>query len=281
MQKNTKQRLENIINYIIKFIESMNKDLVMVYAAQASYFVILSAIPFLCLLISIASFLIPADVYTTFKGYAMPEEIRGVVEAVIEQLLATQKVSLLSISAVFALWTASRGSDAMRAGLENVYEVPPSKKYIKQQIMSIINTFVLLVVIIGNVILVLFGEVIAEVLHLTAVVNAIGGYGEIILFVIMCLVFAIVYTSTAKHSKNEKLRSSIKNHLPGAVVATLGWMIFSYCYALYIRYFPSASAIYGSLTAVCLIMLWLYVCMIIMLLGAEVNKLVILGKFKE
>lgn len=280
MQSNNK-RFEKIINKIKSLIQSTYEDLVPVYAAQASYFVIMSAIPFLCLLISVASFLIPADIYIVFEGYNMPQEIKGVVREVIAQLLATQNVSLLSVSAIVALWTASRGSDAVRAGLENVYEVPPSKKIFKQQALSIVNTFILLMVIIGNVILVLFGDVITNALHLTEIIDKIMNLGPIILFGVMSLIFAIIYTSTAKHSKNMHIRSNIKNHVPGAVFATLGWMLFSYFYSLYIKYFPRASAIYGSLTAVCLIMLWLYVCMMILLLGAEVNKIIIRDKAEK
>lgn len=273
--------MQKFLDNIKKLVENTNKDLVMVYSAQASYFVIISAIPFLCLLISIASFFLPEDIYTYFDNYALPQEIKGFVQEIIAQLLATQKVSLLSVSAVTALWTASRGSDAMRAGLECVYEVPPSKKFFKQQALSLVNTVILIIIIIVNIILVLFGQAIANALHLTKIVDLIMNFSIIILFIIMCLVFAVVYASTAKHSKNEHFRSHIKNHVPGAVFATLGWMLFSFFYSLYIKYFPSASAIYGSLTAVCLIMLWLYVCMIILMLGAEVNKIIIQNKVKE
>lgn len=276
-----KEWSKNVIEYVKEFVTATNNDLVMVYAAQASYFVIISSVPFLCLLISIASFFIPADVYTFFQSDAIPQEIQGVIHEIIEQLRATQKVSLLSISAVFALWTASRGSDAVRAGLERVYEVPVSKKILKQQALSIVNTFILLLMIIGNVILVLFGGAIINALHLTKIVDIIRNCSILILFFVMCLLFDVIYASTAKHSKSELIRSNVVNHLPGAIFATVGWMLFSYFYALYIRFFPSASAIYGSLTAVCLIMLWLYVCMIILLLGAEVNKLVVSHRAKN
>lgn len=272
-QKNIHTYFMNLKNYMTKLIETSFEDKVTVYAAQAAYFVITSTIPFLCLLISIVSFFIPADIYTVFEGYNIPSEIKNLIQIVIEQLFATQKVSLLSVSAIIALWTASRGSDAVRAGLENVYEVPPSKKIIKQQALSLVNTFILLIIIIGSVILVLFGELITNALHITKVVDTIMNFGIVIFFALMCLVFAVIYASTAKHSKNDKIRSKTMNHLPGAVFATGGWMLFSYFYSLYIKYFPSASAIYGSLTAVCLIMLWLYICMMILLLGAEVNKL--------
>lgn len=260
---------------IKKLIQFSIEDKVTVYGAQACYFVIVSAIPFLCLLISAASFLIPADIYSIFDNYTLPVEIEDVIREVIAQLLATQKVSLLSISALVALWTASRGSDALRAGLESVYDVPRSKKILKQQILSFINTIILIVIILANVFVLLFGGAITDALHLTEAVNLIMHLSPIILFVIMCFIFDIIYMSTAKHSKNERIRSGIKSHMPGAIFATLGWMLFSYGYALYIQYFPSASAIYGSLTAVCLIMLWMYVCVIILLIGAEVNKLIL------
>jgi len=259
-------------------IASTDRDRVFLYAAQASYFVIVSAIPFLCLVISVVSFFIPADIYSIFDNYNLPKEFEGLIREIINQLLATQKVSLLSISALIALWTASRGSDALRAGLERVYEVPRSKKIFKQQVLSFVNTIILIVIILVNVIVLLFGEPIIRALHLTAAVDFIMRLSPVILFVGMCFIFDIIYMSTAKHSKNERIRSGIKSHMPGAVFATVGWMLFSYGYALYIQYFPSASAIYGSLTAVCLIMLWMYVCVIILLLGAEVNKLNIKNK---
>ena len=277
MKNMYKQLKENIK----KLIAASLDDLVNVYSAQACYFIIVSAIPFLCLIISIASFLIPEDIYTIFENYDIPLEIKNVIQEVIAQLFATQKVSLLSISALIALWTASRGSDALRAGLESVYEVPRSKKIFKQQMLSIVNTFILIVIILVNVVVLLFGEAITKALHLTKLIDFLVELGPMILFVVMCFVFDIIYTSTAKHSKNIHIRTGIKKHMPGAIVATTGWMLFSYCYALYIRYFPSASAIYGSLTAVCLIMLWLYVCVIILLLGAEVNKLLICNKIEK
>ena len=275
------KKFESLKENIKKLITYTMDDLVMVYSAQACYFVIVSAIPFLCLVISVISFLIPADVYAVFESYQFPKEIQGVIREVIEQLLATQKVSLLSISALVALWTASRGSDALRAGLESVYEVPRSKKFLKQQVLSFVNTFILIALILVNVVILLFGPTIIYALNLTEVMNWFVNLSPIILFIFMCFIFDLIYMSTAKHSKNEHIRSGIKSHMPGAVFATTGWMVFSYCYALYMQYFPSASAIYGSLTAVCLIMLWLYVCVVILMLGAEVNKLVIINKIEK
>lgn len=270
-------KIEKIKTNLKKLIVSTDRDQVMLYGAQATYFVIVSVIPFICLLISAFSFFIPADIYTIFEAYKLPQEIEELFRKVIDQLFATQKVSLLSISAVFALWTASRGANSIRIGLERVYHEKPSKGFLKQQLKSLVSTIILILVLIGNVVFALFGGAIAELLHLTPIFNVLMYLSVPILFLTMCTAFTLLYAFVGKFGK-ARWRDRFKQHLPGAVFTTLGWLLFSYGFALYIRFFPSASAIYGSLTAVCLIMLWLYICIIILLLGAEVNKLILRNK---
>lgn len=274
-------KMEKIKTNLKKIIESTERDRVMVYAAQASYFVLMSVIPFICLLISVVSFFIPTDIYTIFEAYPMPDEMEKILFIVIDQLLATQKVSLLSISAIIALWTASRGADAVLVGLGNVYheEVPKGivKDIVKQQLKSLASTVILIIVLFANVIFSMFGATIAEILHLTTLYNIIMYFSIPIMFIIMCVAFTIIYSFVGKVGK-VCWKDRIMQHLPGAVFTTMGWLVFSYGYALYLRFFPSASAIYGSLTAVCLIMLWLYICIVILLLGAELNKLIMRNK---
>ena len=269
--------LEKLKTNLKKLIASTDRDRVMLYAAQASYFVIVSIIPFICLLISAFSFFIPADIYTIFEVYQMPEEIEGVLYALIDQLFATQKVSLLSISAVFALWTASRGMDSVRIGLERVYHERPSTDFWKQQIKSLASTIILIIVLLMNVVFSVFGAVVAEFLHLELLFDIIMCFSVPILFFTMCAAFTIIYAFVGKIGK-VSWKERILQHLPGAAFTALGWMLFSYAFTLYIHFFPSASAIYGSLTAVCLLMLWIYVCVIILLVGAEVNKLILRNK---
>ncbi|MEG0019288.1 MAG: YhjD/YihY/BrkB family envelope integrity protein, partial [Oscillospiraceae bacterium] len=60
---------------------------------------------------------------------------------------------------------------------------------------------------------------------------------------------------------------------PGAAIASGGWLIFSFGYSIYINYFSSYASLYGSLGALMLFMLWLYMCMNILLVGALINKL--------
>lgn len=63
----------------------------------------------------------------------------------------------------------------------------------------------------------------------------------------------------------------LKVQLMGAAFSAVGWMIVSWIFSVYLNIFKGFSSMYGSLTTIVLIMLWLYFCMYILLLGGEVN----------
>ena len=62
-----------------------------------------------------------------------------------------------------------------------------------------------------------------------------------------------------------------RRQLPGALFSTFGWMLFSYGFSMYFNFFSRFSYMYGSLTAIILLMLWIYFCICILFLGAEIN----------
>lgn len=99
-----------------------------------------------------------------------------------------------------------------------------------------------------------------------------------IFLALLTLFFSLVYSAVSGNgrknaSANDESPTGYRRQIPGAFIAASGWMLYSYFYSLYIVYFPNASYIYGSLAAVILFMLWVYFCMIIFLVGAEINKI--------
>lgn len=258
---------------IVKGIANqLTSDRISVYAAQASFFVIISVVPFLSLLVSIASFFIPTDVQTIFDGYTMPDAVKNAIGSILNQLNNTPKVSLLSISAIVVLWSAAKGVGAITTGISRVYRSKKNRNIILEKLWSLVSTLVFIALIIAAVVLLLFGN------RLFSLLDIKGGTAKLVMYMrtpllalFMCLLFTLMYTVVARRSAF--IKTSFFAHLPGGAFASVGWILFSYFYSLYIQYFPNASYIYGGLAAVCLIMLWLYFCMIILLLGAEVNKL--------
>lgn len=241
------------------------------YAAQASYFVVISAVPFLSLLVSIVSFFIPADLRGLLSGYSLPEGLTQILGSMLNDLRTAPKVSLLSVSALITLWIASQGVSAIYDGVRTVYGMEPVRGMLFERLRSLLITLLFIALILVTVVVMLFGEFICGLLHIVKLTDLIMRWRIPLLILFMCLVFTAMYASAVRRGGH--LRRHPLFHLPGAVFASLGWTLFSYFYSLYIRYFSAASYIYGSLAALCLIMLWLYICMIILLLGAEVNKL--------
>ena len=265
-----------MILYIRRILSQIADDKITVYAAQASFFVIISAVPFLSLLISIAGIIVPADLPDFFADLPLPEGFRAVFDTVLHDLRTAPNVPLLSVSAVTTLWSASRGISAIRSGLELVYRASPSRGFVTHRFKSLVSTLAFIAIITAAVTLMLFGNFLGEWFRIAKISDVIMHLRTPVFILALCVLFTIMYASTARRST--RVKNGILPHLPGAVFSSVGWTLFSYFYSLYITHFPSASYIYGSLAAICLIMLWLYFCMIILLLGAEVNKLYFAGE---
>ena len=135
---------------------------------------------------------------------------------------------------------------------------------------SLISTLIFIVIITLTSAFLLFGGLLGNMLG-ESFRSIFMRLRSPLLIVIMSVIFTFMYVSIAKRSSH--IRHDVILHLPGAVFSSLGWIVYSYFYSLYITNFPNASYIYGGLAAVCLIMLWIYFCMMILLLGAEVNKM--------
>ena len=58
----------------------------------------------------------------------------------------------------------------------------------------------------------------------------------------------------------------------GCVFTSVAWAVFSYVFSIYLEYASNMSVLYGSLTTLVVVMLWLYFCMYLLFIGAEINQ---------
>lgn len=245
-----------------EIVRTVAGDRVSLHAAHASFFVITSAVPFASILFTLIGIFIPdGSPESLLHLPAMPvlSELLGYAAA---EIRSVPGVSLVSLSAVTTLWSASRGISGIRAGIETIYGCTEHAGYVTHRLRSITGTvlFILLLAVTAGILL--FGDLLGlPFLKIRFPVFT----------ALLTASFTACFVSAAQRST--RVKHSIRCHLPGAVFSTLGWIVFSWGYSLYITHFPSASTLYGGLAAVCLIMLWVYFCMVILLLGAEVNKL--------
>lgn len=270
--------------------DTIHEDRVTVYAAQTAFYICISAIPFIILLILLSKLVSPFLVSEIMPALTdiVPKGAGEVFEYIFTQAMERSDIPIMSTAAVGALWSAARGIRAIMRGVSEVYKVSVKGRFVSGIFRSLIYTFMFLAIIILTLLFFAFGGILSQRgIYTVQSENTI--FRTCLFMMLLTLYFSLLYYVVAKGGlffRAEKNMSSecpkkYVMQLPGAFLAAGGWILFSYFYSLYIRYFPRSSYVYGSLGAVVFLMLWLYFCIFIILLGAEVNKFIYLkGKEK-
>lgn len=261
-----------ILLTILRIKDKYTEDEVSVYAAQASFFIVLSAVPFIMVLLS-AIQLIPtvskADLLTALLAI-LPETLRAAIFSIINDLFTRSPGRMLSITALLAMWSASKGMLSMNRGFNRIYQCKGRRGYILSRLICTGYTVLFVAACVLSLTLLVFGSSLqALVVRLFPVLADITFYiisfRQLLSLTILTIIFAGLYTLIP----DKKQRIGFQ--LPGAIFSTVCWMGFSFAFSIYFDHFSNYSYMYGSLTAIVLLMLWLYFCICILFLGAEIN----------
>ena len=263
--------IKKIIKLVRGFLNAMQEDHVGAYAAQSAYFIMLSFIPFIILLLTAIRYttLTQVDIYRAAQ-VIFPDSMDGFVIDIINEVYSKTAVTV-SLSAITAAWSAGKGFLALMRGMNSVYDVVEQRNYIILRFRSAIYTIVFVVCIILSLVVLVFGNSIhqAAVVYLpflAVITGMILRMKDVVAIAFLTLVFMLLY----KFVPNRKARWY--SQAPGALLSSVCWYLFSIGFSLYVNYTPGLSNMYGSLTTIILAMLWLYFCMYIILLGAEINS---------
>ncbi len=256
---------------ITKFLKELKRDHASAYAAQASYFIVLSFIPFTMLLMTLVKFTpITKSNLLEFAVDLLPSTIDPLVIGVIDEVYK-KTVAVVSVTAILAIWSSAKGFLAIINALNTVYDVKETRNYYILRIRAAIYTLLFIIAIILSFSILVFGNSIHSFLqdNYPFIAN-ISGFIIRIRLVFILLVLILFFSIIYHFVPNRK--SSFKCQIPGAVVSAVSWYAFSYGFSLYVDHFTGFSNMYGSLTTLIIVMLWLYGCMYLMLIGAEINS---------
>lgn len=262
-----------IYSKVNNFLKQLENHHVNEYAIQCAYYVILSFIPFLILLFSLIQFTtIGKETIFFCIRDIFPGNISGFVEDIIREA-SFKSIGTLSISIVFILWSAGKGFFALCKGFHYIYETPKEYNYWFLKLKSIICIIIFIVMIVFALVVVTFGGTIADFLKnkymgLSTPINIILNLRWLWQFLILFGVFLLMYKFVPKH------KVKFRTQIPGALFSAIGWYALSWGFSVYLDVFKNFSIIYGSLTSIMLLMIWVYWCMYIILLGAELNMLI-------
>lgn len=261
-----------VIGYVKTYLDKCKRDNIGAFAAQAAFFIIMSAIPFLMVFTSLLQYTnISQEYVTDLLCRAMPKYIEPILQPILNEVYS-RSVGIISITVIIALWAAGKALQYMTAGLNVLNGIDETRNWFVVRFWSIVYTVVFIFAIIIVLILMVFTEYIQGLLDqafgvwglLVAIVSVRPLIRGLVVFAILTGLFVWLFTQLP----NKKVKAL--SQIPGALLCALIWYVFSIFLSIYVNFYNGFS-IYGSMSTIVLMMFWLYSCMYIMFMCAEAN----------
>ena len=253
--------------------ESVDDD-VLGLAAQLSYYFFLALFPAILFLLALASFF-PLGNITDDVGRALgPIVSPQVLELIQEQMrrLANNDNSgLLTFGVAGAFWSSSAAIVSIVGALNRAYDIEEARPWWKVRLLAIGLTLAVAVVVLFAFSLVLVGPMLAQKL---GTASGLGAPFEWMWMILQWpLVFALVaFAIGLLYYYGPDAEQDWAWITPGAVVATVLWLVISLLFKMYVSRFTDYEGAYGSVGGVIVVLLWFYVSGAAILAGAELNS---------
>ena len=253
-------------------VQQTARQRISLYAASACYFIVLSLFPALVLLLGLLRYTgLSVDILTDILSGVIPDALLPSAQKLIVSTYRSSTGTVISLSALTALWSASRGIYGLHIGLNSVYQVEEDRGYWYTRGVSVFYTFAFLLVMLLTLVLHVFGTTILQwrpvgespfFVFLSRVVD--------LRFFLLLGVQTLVFTLMFMFLPNG--RNGFMDSVPGGLLSSIGWLVFSDIFSIYVENMDAYASIYGSVYAVALGMLWLYSCVCIIFFGGALNR---------
>lgn len=251
---------------IKNFLMKVKDDKIGEISAQSAYYITLSLIPFLLVFISLVQYLnIDKNLLLENVREVIPLAFHDMAFNIIEEIYS-KTLTTISISAIFAIWSASKGFFTIIKGIHKIYKI--EENYIYYKVKSVVFTALFLtLLIVISAFLVLENNINNMITNYLpeGTANIIIWLKRIAMPIIIFIVFLLFY----KFTPHCKLK--LKNQIFGSLFVTFFWYLLSNGLSLYININKGFSILYGSLTTIILFLIWIYYLIYIILIGAEIN----------
>lgn len=255
--------------HLVRYLQSLDVPL---YAANAGFFIILSLFPALVLVLSLLRYTgLQVSSLVEVLSTIIPAALMPTIENLVLSTYENSSGALVGLSALTALWSASKGIYGLLTGLNTVYGVAEDRGWFYTRFISVLYTFVFLAVLLLTLVVHVFGGTLLSLLPISRsplikILTGILDFRVILLLSIQTAVFMLMFAFLPNG------RNKLRDTVPGALLSSLGWMIFSSLFSVYVERFASLSNIYGSVYTIALAMLWLYFCLSIIFYSAAFNQ---------
>lgn len=299
MNENKKPaRLEKgklIINYILRFGNMLTDSYTAACAAQAAFFLLLSVVPMVSLLLAVASHLpFTLQDVSDLVMQIVPDNFKNTVDHILFEWYDASGGAVISVSVVALIWSASKGIYALMVGFNSMYQIREKYPPLKSRAVSVVYTILLIMLfaVIMSV-YVFVSHYYKMYVHANFEVGTLArkfflfaryAFGWILFYAFILMMYVVLPGGFGLPKDDEEkvnFRKRVKSQASGAAFCSIAWLVISQILVLYIRYFPDFSVMYGSLAGIVIAMLWLYFCMYSLFIGAVINYLLSKGYLTE
>lgn len=290
-ESETFAKIKLFANYVYKFGVKISDSYTAACAAQAAFFILLSVVPIISLVLAITTYLpfSQQDVLNLLMG-VIPDEFAGYVADIINDLYSRAGKTVISVSAITLLWSASKGIAALMDGFNSMYQIRQENSFIKSRAIAIVYTvlFIILFAVVMSIYVTVshyYKIYIHDVFEMESSVKNIllfirYAMGWLLFYAFILMLYVILPGGFGlPMGKEEKINlgKRIQSQMPGAAFSSVAWLVISRVVLIYVEYFPNFSVMYGSLAGIVIAMLWLYFCMYSIFIGAVINYLLSKG----
>lgn len=269
-------------DFLARVWTKANEDEILGRSAQLSYYFLLALFPLLLFLITLFGYFNGAgsvlrDQLISYLASIVPASALQLVIATIDEVTAARGGGKLTFGLLAALWAASSGMIAIGQSLNSVYEFRETRPWWKVRLISIALTVALSALIIVALLIVLYGGRLGD--FIGALLNLGGAFASIwkivqypIALIFIFIAFSLIYRLAPNVTSRIPLADyRRRSWSPGVLIAVVLWLLVSLGFRLYLHFFNSYSATYGSLGALIILMLWFYLTGLAILLGGEID----------
>lgn len=263
--------MEKLIEFGKEVLGQFKKDNVTLLAASQAYYYLLSIVPLLLVAFAVIPYFhITPQQAMDFVSSVLPSEMSQIFRENIVSIVEDQKGGLLTIGIIGSLWSASGAINAFIKASNEAYEVDETRHFITVRALALVLTIGMILSLIVALLLPILGSAILDMLksfigisEQFAITFQFGRW--IIAIIVLTGILLLLY----HFAPNKKF--PFHHVLPGALTASLMWILISLAFSFYVSHFGNYSKTYGSIGGIIILMIWFYLTGLILMIGAEIN----------
>jgi len=281
MRLKLKEKLNTIKNLrgvklVREIAKRYSKHSISAYSAQMAFFMVLAVFPFLIFLINVLGrFSLDTEMVVKTLEIFFPKEVHGLVLGMLNDYILTSDNSILSLSVLGTIWSASKGVRGLMRALNRAYGIKETRKYIIVKAMDMFYTIAFVVMILFLLALPNIGRGFFDFINKYINVQITEEYYNIYnMFKIITLPTSLVFIMCSVYLITPNVKLKLRDVLWGSIFSIIGWAVLSFSFSIFINNFANYSLVYGGLTTFIIMMLWFYFSGIVLMIGGEINSVV-------